>query len=41
MEPMGGSRGSPIAGWLVCTGKSHRSKWMMTGGTPISGNPHV
>ena len=20
-------------------GKSHRSKWMMTGGTPISGNP--
>ena len=22
-------------------GKSHRSKWMMTGGTPISGNPQL
>ena len=22
-------------------GKSHRSKWMITGGTPISGNLHM
>ena len=25
----------------VSKGKSHRSKWMMTGGTPISGNLHM
>ena len=24
--------------WMVCNGESHRSKWMMTRGTPISGN---
>ena len=22
--------------WMVCSGKSHRSKWMMTGGTPMT-----
>ena len=27
------------AGWFM--GKSHRSKWMMTGGPPIYGNPHI
>ena len=26
---------------LVCKGKSHRSKWMITRGTPISGNHHL
>ena len=27
--------GTPIAGWFMM-GKSHRSKWMMTGGTPMT-----
>ena len=27
--------------WMVKKGTSHRSKWMMTGGTPISGNLHL
>ena len=26
--------------WMVYSGKSHL-KWMMTGGTPISGNLHM
>ena len=29
------------AGWFLEAGKSHRSKWMMTGGTPISGNHQI
>ena len=29
--------GSPSYRWIVYHGKSHRSKWMMTGGTSISG----
>ena len=31
--------GTTIAWWLI--GKSHRSKGMITRGTPISGNPHM
>ena len=30
-----------LAGWFLWTGKSHHSKWMMTGGSPISGNHHI
>ena len=30
--------GVPPKKSFVCYGQSHRSKWMMTGGTPISGN---
>ena len=25
-----------FAGWLISMGKSHRSKWMMTGGSPMT-----
>ena len=30
--------GSPIAGWFI---REIPLKWMMTGGTPISGNHHI
>ena len=35
--------GTAIARWLVglLHGKSQSNKWMMTGGTPISGNLHI
>ena len=33
--------GTPSSLDGFCSGQSHRSKWMMTGGTPISGNHHV
>ena len=36
---MGGTGVPKLAG--VFHGKSHRSKWMMTGGSPISGNLHI
>jgi hypothetical protein len=29
-----------IAGWFISKGKSPISKWMITRGTPISGNYH-
>ena len=29
----------PIAGWFIM--ENTILKWMMTGGTPISGNPHI
>ena len=29
----------PIAGWFMRENPTY--KWMMTGGTPISGNPHM
>ena len=32
--------GYPIKG-VIYEGKSHRSKWMMTGGSPILGNHHM
>ena len=32
--------GTPSSLDGFCSGQSHRSKWMMTGGTPISGNHH-
>ena len=35
------SWGYPKNGWFLWTGQSHRLKWMMTGGTPISGNHHM
>ena len=28
--------GYPIAGWLISNRNSHRSKWMMTGGSPVT-----
>ena len=28
--------GTPIAGWVLWTGKSHRSIWMITRGTPMT-----
>ena len=31
--------GTPIAGWLIW--ENNILKWMMTGGTPILGNPHM
>ena len=31
--------GTPIAGWF--TKENPIKKWMMTGGTPILGNPHT
>jgi hypothetical protein len=32
--------GIPIAGWFI-SGKIHENQWMMTGGSPISGNHQV
>ena len=32
---------TPIAGGLKTRGKSHRSKWVMTGGSPTLGNPQL
>ena len=31
--------GTPIAGWVIS--RKIPLKWMMTGGTPILGNPHI
>ena len=30
---------TPIAGWFTI--ENPMNKWMMTGGTPISGNPQI
>ena len=30
-----------FAGWFISMGKSQQSKWMITGGIPISGNLHL
>ena len=31
--------GTPIAGWFILENPIYR--WMITGGTPILGNPHI
>jgi len=40
---MGGSinGGTPLSLDGLCHGKNTICKWMRTGGTPISGNPHI
>ena len=42
--PDGGYGGSINGGthkWMVYNGKYQEKTWMRTGGTPISGNPHM
>jgi hypothetical protein len=34
-----GGTGTPIAGWFIREISNY--KWMITGGSPISGNPHM
>ena len=36
---LSGNGGTPIAGWFISW--KIPLKWMMTGGTPISGNHHL
>ena len=33
--------GVPQKRWMVFVGEDPMNKWMMTGGTPIYGNPHL
>ena len=35
------NRGTPIDRWLVYVVETPNLKWMMTGGSPVSGNPHM